>query len=137
MMLTACGGRGGEGGALPPPPSLFAISMRNFAYEHASAAPAGRVVLLVRNDGTTAHSLSLVVLPEDFPPLAEQLRGPERRAVPILGSISELAAGSTDSFAVELAPGRYGFVCNIRFPDGTTHGTRGMSSEFRVPAIPS
>ena len=106
--------------------------MADYRFEHNPGAPTGRVVIRVRNTGTVTHSLSLVLLPEDFPPLDEQLRGDVRRTVASLAMLPDRPAGSSDSFAVDLAPGRYGLICNVRFPDGVIHGVRGMNSEFRV-----
>ena len=106
--------------------------MSDYRFEHASEAPAGRVVVRVANAGAQPHSLVLVELDEDIPPLDEQLRSEARRGVPTLAQIPERPPGSTDVFAVDLVPGRYGFICFVKDADGVPHYLKGMSSELRV-----
>jgi hypothetical protein len=107
--------------------------MAEFRFDHLPAAPTGRVVFRVRNTGTVEHSLAVLALPEDYPPLNEQLQGDVRRSAGVLAAIPDpRPPGSIDAFAVELAPGRYGLVCNMRTADGVLHAVKGMNSEFRV-----
>lgn len=105
--------------------------MREMAFEH-GPVPRGRVVLEARNAGQFNHRLSVVPLPEDLPPLDEQLRGSERRFVDQLASTSERLPGQRGVVAVDLAPGRYAFMCFVVDPDGVSHALKGMFSEFRV-----
>ena len=89
-----------------------------FAYDHLSK---GRVVFQVVNDGQTVHRMSLVPLPEDLPPIQQQLHGDERRALNTLAAV-----------AVDLLPGRYAFICFLTDPDGQSHALKGMANEFRI-----
>ena len=106
--------------------------MREYAFEHLPTAPSGRVVVQVDNVGQRSHQMVLVKLPEDLPPLAEQLRSETRQAVETLVNLLERPPGSRDLIAVDLDAGRYGLVCFLLDPDGVQHHAKGMSSEFRV-----
>lgn len=106
--------------------------MTEYRFEHQAVVPPGRTVFRVVNAGGEPHSLVLVELEEDFPPIDEQLRGSTRRGVPTYAQVPERPPGSRDTFAVDLEPGRYAFICFVAGPDGISHSTKGMSSEFRV-----
>ena len=106
--------------------------MREFAYDHPAVAPSGRVVVKVDNVGSLTHQLVLVRVPEELPPLAEQLRSDTRQAVDTIANLIDRPAGSNSIIAVDLEPGRYGLVCFLRDAEGLQHHARGMSSEFRV-----
>lgn len=106
--------------------------MRDYRFEHAGSVPSGRVVFTVRNAGTVVHELVLVELPEDFPPIAQQLRSDERRGVDTLAAVRARAPGTRDTFGSDLSPGRYAFICFIQGADGVPHWQKGMTSELRV-----
>ena len=106
--------------------------MSDYAFRHPPEAPPGRVVFRVTNAGALPHSLVLVELPEDFPPVDEQLRSDVRRPVANLARVPERPPGSRDTYAVDLIPGRYAMACFVTDPDGVSHALKGMSSEFRV-----
>ncbi|MGH9263326.1 MAG: hypothetical protein ACRD1D_01410 [Acidimicrobiales bacterium] len=106
--------------------------MDEYSFQHPAEIAPGRVVFRVVNAGAEPHSLVLVELAEDIPPIAEQLRSETRRAVPNLAQVPERPPGSRDIFAVDLEPGRYGFVCFVRDAEGVSHAFKGMTSEFRV-----
>jgi hypothetical protein len=100
-------------------------------YDH--AIPAGRVVFRFVNVGEEKHRPSLLPLPEDVPPIGEQLRGSERRAAVPFAGIREVEPGESGTFAVDLSPGqRYALICFAIAPDGESHALKGMSSEFRA-----
>lgn len=117
---------------LPPPPAVVEVTLADYRFELAGEVPPGRVVFNAYNRGTVDHSLTLIVLPEDFPPLDEQLRGDTRRPVTNLALLPRRPPGERGTFAVDLVPGRYGLVCFVPGPDGVAHGVRGMNAEFRV-----
>ena len=106
--------------------------MREYSFQHPAEIAPGRVVFRIHNAGAEPHSIVLVELPEELPPLAEQLRSDTRRAVANLAQLPERPAGSRDTFAVDLVPGRYGMVCFVRDADGVSHALKGMTSELRV-----
>jgi hypothetical protein len=94
--------------------------------------PAGRVVFRVDNVGTLEHSLTLIAIPEDYPPLDEQLHGETRRGATTIQVLPRRKPGVPGTFAADLRPGRYGFVCFVEDPDGVNHALKGMNAEFRV-----
>jgi hypothetical protein len=106
--------------------------MNEYSFQHPAELAPGRVVFRIHNAGSAPHSMVLVELPEDVPPIDEQLRSDTRRAVATLAQLPERAPGSRDTLAVDLVPGRYGMVCFVRDADGVSHASKGMSSEFRV-----
>lgn len=130
--VTACAPGGADGPApLPPDPPVVTVTMSEYRFEH-GRVPAGRVVFEVVNRGAIAHRASLIPLPEDFPPILEQLRGTERRPVDTLAAVANLAPGERRSVAVDLPAGRYALVCFLTNPDGSSHAVEGHAGEFRV-----
>lgn len=120
--------------ASPPPAPVVSVVMREYRFDHDDDVPAGRVVLRFTNEGTVAHRVTMIRLPDDVPPIDVQLRGSERRSVPPFAGIYERAPGDIGTFAVDLEPAtRYAFICSVRAPDGTPHWQKGMTSEFRTP----
>ena len=125
-------GRKERADPLPPPPGQVQVVMRDFRYDYDKAVPGGRVVFRVRNEGSVEHSLTLINLPEDYPPIDEQLRGEVRRGAPTIALIPSRPPGGGGTFAVDLVPGRYAFVCFVADADGVLHALKGMNSEFRI-----
>ena len=107
--------------------------MTEYRVAHQPEIPPGRTVFRVVHAGAEPHTLVLVSLAEDVPPIDEQLRSPDRRGAATFAQLPERPSGSRDTFAVDLEPGRYAFICFIRGTDGVSHSLKGMSSEFRVP----
>ncbi|MGH9224807.1 MAG: hypothetical protein ACRD2W_13760, partial [Acidimicrobiales bacterium] len=118
--------------SLPPRPSTMDVTMRRYEFQHPPNAGAGRVVVRVQNADTVTHELILVALPEDVPPIDEQLRSEARTGVETIATLQHRPAGSRGIFAADLAAGRYAFICFVKDPDGVSHALKGMSSEFRV-----
>ncbi len=106
--------------------------MAEYRFEHPSTVPAGRQVYRITNAGAAPHSLVLVSLGDDVPPILEQLRSETRRGAPTFAKLPQRPPGSLDTFAVELPPGRYALVCFVTDPDGVSHALKGMASEIRV-----
>lgn len=133
MLGPACAlGARSSADPLPPSPATVRVVMTDTSFEFAPDIPAGRAVFEVVNDGTEDHSMTLVNLPEDFPPILEQLRGSERRGTAAVARVPRLAPAERSTFAVDLKPGRYAMLCLVADPDGTVHATRGHAAEFRV-----
>lgn len=131
--VAACAPAAGLRGApLPPPPAEVTVAMDEYRFRYDRDLPAGRVVFRFVNEGDEPHRVSFIALPEDIPPIDEQLRGSKRRAIAPLAAVGNLAPGADESFAVDLAPGvRYGLICFVETPQGRSHALLGMSSEFR------
>ncbi|HEX6595861.1 MAG TPA: hypothetical protein VF045_02935 [Acidimicrobiales bacterium] len=117
---------------LPPTPARVQITMHDYRFEMAGEIPRGRVVVEVTNQGTVNHALTLISLPDGFPPLDEQLRGDERRGAASVARVPARPPGEGSKFALDAQPGRYGLVCFVADADGLTHGQKGMNFEFRV-----
>lgn len=119
---------------LPPSAPLVEISFREFRIDPLPGEVAkGRIVLRVTNNGALSHRLLVIPLPEDFPPVLEQVRGQARRHVDPLAAMPSIGKGRSRSLAVDLAPGRYALVCPLT--DSRTHeahARRGMAAEIRV-----
>lgn len=119
--------------SLPGRAATVEVTLREYAIGHSPHVPSGRVMFAVRNSGRVPHRPSLVPLSDDVPPIDEQLRGAERRAVSPFAGVTTLAPGERGVFAVDLEPGRrYAFICFAADEDGRPHAVKGMSSEFRA-----
>lgn len=130
VALAACAST--DAAPLPPSPPVIDVTMRDYAFDFGTPVPRGRVVFRVRNAGDQVHRMTLVYLPKDVPPLAEQVAGTERVVVDALAGIPNRPPGAVDRVAVDLDPGRWAMVCFIIDPEGTSHARKGMASEFEV-----
>lgn len=117
---------------LPPAPATVALRMDEYAFELSATPKPGRVVVEVENAGELDHEVVLVILPEDVPPILEQLRSEERRTVATLAYLPPRPPGGRGSFALDLEPGRYALLCFIEDADGISHALKGMALELRV-----
>lgn len=142
LLAALTGGCGYAAAAsLPPAPPMATVSMREYRFDFAAASlHRGRVIFHVVNDGRLVHRMILAPLPDDFPPIQEQLHGDVRRSIQQALEIRNLEPaakgaghGMSEDIAFDLRPGRYAFLCLYVDPDGVSHATKGMASEFRVP----
>ncbi len=135
MALVAAGGcasRSDSDTALPPPPHYVKVTMREYSFTLPPQVSPGRALFEIFNQGALRHDLALVVLPPDFPPLGEQLRGTTRRPLATLAYLPPLAPKSRGAFAADLPPGRYGIISFVKQPGGEQDQLEGMHAEFRV-----
>lgn len=117
----------------PPAVPEIDIVMQDGAIDIHGPVPAGRVVFRVHNAGSMRHRVTLIPLPDDLPPLDEQLRGEERRSVTPLAGTNTHPPGEGTAFAIDLESGqRYGVVCFEEHDDGTVHAREGENAEFRA-----
>lgn len=119
---------------LPPAAASIHVTMREYHFDVKRRLPAGRVVFRVQNTGTSEHQLVLLSVPEDFPPIDQQLRSSVRQAVAPVFGLRPRRPGRTGLFAVDLAPGRYAVLCNLVDKDGTAHSLKGMAVDLEVRA---
>lgn len=137
VALAACGTPPRARAPLPVGPQVVEVEMRDYSFAYDSRVNSGRVLLRVHNHGSVPHNLSIIPLTEDIPPIDEQLRGSERRAINPLARVKSRPPGMGTTLAVDLAPGvRYAFICFVRDPEGRPHFLRGMSTEFRTEGTP-
>ncbi len=133
LLLTSCQEAQSAKGPLPPGPPVVVVTMDEYSFDYDQQVPSGRVVFRFVNDGDVAHQPDVVPLPDDLPPIDEQLRGDARAVVFPLAGVPTRDPGETGTFAVDLAPGaRYAIICFARNRDGASHALLGMSSEFRA-----
>ena len=140
-IVALAGGRtAGVRAPLPTAPPTILVTMREYRFDfNAAAIHRGRVIFKVVNDGKLVHRLVLIPLPEDFPPIEQQLHGSVRQVVQEAVAIRNLEPpakgqqhGMSESFAFDLRPGRYAFVSLYIDPDGVSQALKGMANEFRV-----
>ena len=118
---------------MPPTTPVVNVTMREYRFDHDATIPRGRVVVRAVNAGTLLHRLVLLPLSDDLPPIDQLLRESERRVLVPLAGIPPQLPSKSGTFAVDLAPGRYGMICTLMSRDGNeTHAVKGMASEFRV-----
>lgn len=130
VVLAGCTGVGNGSAALPPGPPTVSVIMQEYRFEHAQQAPRGRVLFRATNVGSTRHELTMVRLDADqFLTVKERVRGQALATVLVLPTREP---GGDDIFAVDLVPGRYGFICFTKDGDGVDHLTKGMASELLV-----
>lgn len=133
VLAGSCQQTASEQHALPPGPPRVVVTMEDYRYEFDRTVPAGRVVFEFLNVGLVKHRPVLIPLPEDVPPIEEQIRGEDRRVAAPFAGVPTLEPGERGTFAVDLAPDRrYALVCFERDADGTSHARQGMVSEFRT-----
>lgn len=109
--------------------------MHDYRFDFRPPTRPGRTVFVADNLGRQRHELFLIRLPDDLPPLAEQLRGTNRRIITPLAAVRTQDPGGTGTFAVDLDAGRYGLTCFIKDTESDQpHALKGMVSEFRIVA---
>jgi len=116
-------------------PEVVNVTMRDNQYVYRQPTRSGRVVFRVRNDDSVEHRIGIYLLPNDMPPIDEQLSGKERRSVDKLADPLPREPGEFESFAIDLVPGqRYALLCFLAAGGNKTYAELGMNSEFRTPA---
>lgn len=137
VVLTGCTASSRHTPPLPPRPQVVAISMREYRFVFNAKIHSGETLFRIQNEGTINHVLAMFEIPEDFPPLDEQLHGDERRSITPVVELPARRPGGTQSFVFDLKAGqRYGLICFLRDPDGESHARKGMNAEFRPPGPP-
>jgi len=112
---------------------MVGMALREYRFEYPQPIRRGRTVFSVHNEGRLNHLLVLLILPPDLPgTLDSQLHSPNRRPTAVQRVLPLFHPGDSTLFALELTPGRYGFICSVKDPDGIVHDLKGMNSEFRV-----
>ena len=133
LLLAGCSSGEAKTAPLPPKPAEMSVTMAEYRFDHPPEIAAGRVIFRIHNAGEIDHKLEMVVLPEDFEgTLDAQLHSDVRVPLAGVASIARQRPSDDEVFAVDLPPGKYGFLCFTEFPEGGTHALRGMSSQFVV-----
>lgn len=132
VLAASCGP---PGALLPPRPAAVPVTMNEFRFEYSKSIPRGRVIFEAINAGKLEHRMTLVPLPDDFPPVDVQRRNrdPEKsRTIDPVATSTPVPPGGRASFAVNLGPYRYALFCLLAEEDGKSHYRAGMVSEFKV-----
>lgn len=93
VLPNSCSTSAAPGPPLPPAPPVVVVAMTEFRFEYGQVIPSGRVVFRFMNQGAEQHRPTLKPLPEDMPPIEEQLRGSERRASVPFADVGTLGPG--------------------------------------------
>ena len=113
-------------------PSALSVTEREYAITPSSGSvAAGPVTVQVTNAGTVTHELVVIRTDRPTNQLALEVETnevneeePEQEKV---NEIEDIAAGTTQSKTLNLAPGRYALICNI-----PGHYKAGMVAAFEV-----
>jgi len=91
---------------------------------------AGAIKIGVRNLGAMEHSFQ--VLKTDIPPDKLPVDGASAKAKEDgkVGEIASIPAGKSSAVTLDLAPGKYVFICNI-----ASHYQLGMHADFTVDPL--
>jgi len=108
--------------------------MTEYAFSYRPPPHSGRLVLRATNSGRLDHEMVVVKVPDDLArTIDQQLHSDQRLPLPTVVALVNRHPGTTSSFALDLAPGRYAMLCLVREPgDPQEHALKGMNSEFRV-----
>lgn len=117
----------------PPQVPEVELTMQDGGFDFDTPVPSGRVVFRVHNAGSVTHRVTLAPLPEDMPPIDEQLHSDNRRGVSPVGATNPRQPGGEGVFAVDLEEGRrYAFICYEKDDEGTVHARKGENAELRA-----
>ncbi|MGH2773519.1 MAG: hypothetical protein ACRDIU_10355 [Actinomycetota bacterium] len=132
LVLSSSACAGAPRGPLPGP-AVVDVRLSEYRIDfNPKLVKRGRVLFKARNTGKLKHQLVLVVLPQDTPPIVQQLNSPERRGVTQVASFPPKASGASGAFAVDIEANRYALICFVVDPDGKQHGAKGMATEFEI-----
>ena len=126
LLVVACAGPAAES---PSGSQVVAELADNKITVNVPSVKAGTIKIGVRNLGTMEHSF--VVIKTDLAPDKLPIDGASAKATEDgkVGGIASIPAGKSAAVTVDLAPGKYVFICNI-----AGHYQLGMHTGFTVEA---
>jgi hypothetical protein len=137
LVLAACSQQD-EGRESQPsqPAGPDEITVKAAEYEFTGLPPTlppGETAFVLENAGKEPHDLSVARITSDAT-VEELLELPQREANEQIEDVGNLFArpGDAQRRVLDLAPGRYGYVCFVTAEDGTPHAFLGMAGEFTV-----
>jgi uncharacterized cupredoxin-like copper-binding protein len=125
------GGGGGGGGG-----STVEVTLQEFAVGAPSSGSAGEVTFNISNIGKETHEFVVIKTDLGATELPTAKDGSVDEAgsgMEVVDEVEDLAAGKSESLAVNLDPGNYVLICNIvEKEEGKTesHYQNGMRAEF-------
>jgi hypothetical protein len=108
-------------------------TVKEWAIEGPAQLKAGPVSMSVTNPSTNRHELKIIKgVYAELPKTSNGAVDEEKLATgTIVGKLDAFAGGETKSLSVDLAPGKYLFVCNISFGPAS-HAERGQILDVTV-----
>ena len=119
------------------PTASDTVTLNDYGFAASRPLAAGHHTIRVENAGPQPHELVMLELipgktPADFAQWGLSGRHGPAPAAPV-GGVEFLDQGAGGVFAVDLAPGEYGFICFVPdVKDGKRHFRHGMMSQFSV-----
>ncbi len=146
MLLAACGGgdQAADGqlysGKVEPDPEAQQVQISAVDYAFEELPPtvgAGRVSLIMRNEGDEPHFMFLFQLKqsvtiEEVLEAEQSGKNPENLIERQVGDSDVARPGQTVVLNANLEPGTYGMVCFIETEEGTPHALEGMVADFEA-----
>jgi plastocyanin len=128
LLVAACGGSSASGGT-PAGAHVIHVTERDFHIAAPERVSTGNLVLKLRNNGPDTHELLLVRSNGRKLPLrADDLTVDEDAVKPrTIGQLEDVQPGSSRTWTLHLAPGRYELFCNM-----SGHYLAGMHTELVV-----
>lgn len=111
----------------------IAYAVKEWAIEGPAQLKAGTVSMSVINPSTNRHEFKIIKgVYAELPKTSNGAVDEEKLSSgAIVGKLDALTAGETKSLSVDLAPGKYLFVCNISFGPAS-HAERGQVLDVTV-----
>jgi uncharacterized cupredoxin-like copper-binding protein len=126
LLVVVCGGPAAEA----PSGSQIVAELADYKITvNVASVKAGSIKIGVRNLGTMEHSFQVIktdLAPDKLPIDAASAKAKEDGKV---GEIASIPAGKSAAVTIDLAPGKYVFMCNI-----AGHYQLGMHTGFTVDA---
>jgi uncharacterized cupredoxin-like copper-binding protein len=126
FLVAACAGPAAEA----PAGSQVVAELADYKITvNVPSVKAGSIKIGVRNLGTMEHSFEVIktdLAPDQLPTDAASAKAKEDGKV---GGIASIPAGKSASVTIDLAPGKYVFICNV-----AGHYQLGMRTGFTVDA---
>jgi uncharacterized cupredoxin-like copper-binding protein len=126
LLVAACAGPAAEA----PAGSQVVAEMADYKITvNVPSVKAGSIKIGVRNLGTMEHSFEVIkteLAPDKLPVDGASAKANEDGKV---GGIASIPAGKSASVTIDLAPGKYVFICNV-----AGHYQLGMRTGFTVDA---
>jgi uncharacterized cupredoxin-like copper-binding protein len=141
IVFSACGAAATPTAAPPTaaaPPTTVDVTLQEWAVVPASTTlTAGKITFNVKNVGPKEEHEMVVIKtdlgPLDLPKGADGKVDESGAGLTTIGEVEEVSVGGTGSVTLDLAPGKYLFICNIvDADDGVSHYGKGMTIAVTV-----
>lgn len=114
-----------------PSAAQFGVTATEYAFALEGAPAAGRTTITMTNAGEEAHLMYLFKIAEGstFDEVSES-QGDD--GIEVDYESKAAASGETAVITADLAPGDYGMICYLPNPEGESHDSLGMVTQFSV-----